>query len=151
MRLRRRTKRLREQLLQLLPQGYSVARACAAVGISRRTFYRWLKSDPAFEEAVEVAETRLIAAAEKTLLEAIEQGDTRAAMWVLERRAPEYRPPHMQPQPIGIGDDLIVEFVEVPAPQIDPEEWLREALSGDEQEQEEWLRRVYGDRQKKSE
>ena len=119
---------MRQQLLQRLQQGDSVSQACAAVGISRRTFYRWLKDDPAFAEAVAVAETRLIAAAERTLLQAIEQGDTRAAMWVLERRAPEYRPPQHQPKPIEVDDDLIVEFVEVPSPEVDFEALLDKVL-----------------------
>ena len=128
MRPIRRTRRVRQQLLQLLQEGATISQACAAVGISRRTFYRWLKDDPAFAEAVAVAETRLIAAAERTLLQAIEQGDTRAAMWVLERRAPEYRPPQHQPKPIEVDDDLIVEFVEVPSPEVDFEALLDKVL-----------------------
>jgi len=128
MRPIRRTRRVRKQLLQLLQEGATISQACAAVGISRRTFYRWLKDDPAFAEAVAVAETRLIAAAERTLLQAIEQGDTRAAMWVLERRAPEYRPPQHQPKPIEVDDDLIVEFVEVPSPEVDFEALLDKVL-----------------------
>jgi len=127
MRPIRRTRRVRKQLLQLLQEGATVSQACAAVGISRRTFYRWLKDDPAFAEAVAVAETRLIAAAERTLLQAIEQGDTRAAMWVLERRTPEYRPPRFNPTPPE-EEDIIVKFIEVPSPEIDTEEWIRQVL-----------------------
>ena len=127
MRPIRRTRRVRKQLLQLLQEGATVSQACAAVGISRRTFYRWLKDDPAFDEAVALAETRLIAAAERTLLQAIEQGDTRAAMWVLERRTPEYRPPRFNPTPPE-EEDIIVKFIEVPSPEIDTEEWIRQVL-----------------------
>ena len=127
MRPIRRTRRVRKQLLQLLQEGATVSQACAAVGISRRTFYRWLKDDPAFDEAVAFAETRLIAAAERTLLQAIEQGDTRAAMWVLERRTPEYRPPRFNPTPPE-EEDIIVKFIEVPSPEIDTEEWIRQVL-----------------------
>ena len=127
MRPIRRTRRVRKQLLQLLQEGATISQACAAVGISRRTFYRWLKDDPAFDEAVALAETRLIAAAERTLLQAIEQGDTRAAMWVLERRTPEYRPPRFNPTPPE-EEDIIVKFIEVPSPEIDTEEWIRQVL-----------------------
>jgi len=133
--LTRKSRRLRQPLLQRLQQGESVSQACAAVGLSRRTFYRWLQDDPAFDEAVALAETRLIAAAERTLLQAIEQGDTRAAMWVLERRTPEYRPLHLQ-LPYEEKEDITLEFIEVPCPEIDPKEWLcqtMEEIMGEQQ------------------
>ena len=113
MRLTRKSRRLRQQLLQRLQQGDTVSQACAAVGLSRRTFYRWLQDDPAFDEAVALAETRLIAAAERTLLQAIEQGDTRAAMWVLERRTPEYRPPHRQSPKSDLDEWLLQVFMQI--------------------------------------
>ena len=91
MRLTRKSRRARKRLLELLSEGCSISQACAAVGIGRRTFYVWLQNDADFASAVDRAHTRLIAAAERTLQRAIEHGDTRAAMWLLERLAPEYR------------------------------------------------------------
>jgi transposase len=92
MRLTQKSRRARKRLLELLSEGCSISQACAAVGIGRRTFYVWLQNDADFASAVDRAHTRLIAAAERTLQRAIEHGDTRAAMWLLERLAPEYRP-----------------------------------------------------------
>jgi transposase len=88
MRLTQKSRRARKRLLELLSEGCSISQACAAVGIGRRTFYVWLQNDADFASAVDCAHTRLIAAAERTLLHAIEHGDTRAAMWLLERLAP---------------------------------------------------------------
>jgi hypothetical protein len=74
-----------------------------------------------------MARTRMIAAAEHTLLHAIEHGDTRAAMWLLERLAPEYRPVRPAPGPLTPEQDYRVELEVVDAPEVSLEELLREA------------------------
>ena len=130
MRLHRRTRQARRRLLQLLSEGCSISQACAAVGIGRTTVYRWLESDPDFAHALDTARTRMIAAAERTLLHAIEHGDTRAAMWLLERLAPEYRPVRPAPGPLTPEAQdyrLVLEVVD--APEVSFEELLREAHS----------------------
>jgi hypothetical protein len=70
----------------------------------------------------------MIAAAERTLQRAIEHGDTRAAMWLLERLAPEYRPvrPALVPH-TPEAQDYRVELEVVDAPEVSVEELLREA------------------------
>jgi hypothetical protein len=116
--------------LQLLSEGCSISQACAAVGIGRTTVYRWLESDPDFAHAFDTARTRMIAAAERTLQRAIEHGDTRAAMWLLERLAPEYRPVRHAPGPLTPEAQdyrLVLEVVD--APEVSLEELLREAHS----------------------
>ena len=115
--------------MQLLSEGCSISQACAAVGIGRTTVYRWLESDPDFAHALDTARTRMIAAAERTLQRAIEHGDTRAAMWLLERLAPEYRP--VRPAPGSLtpeAQDYRLELEVVDAPEVSFEELLREAL-----------------------
>jgi hypothetical protein len=75
-----------------------------------------------------MARTRHIAAAERTLLHAIEHGDTRAAMWLLERLAPEYRPVRLAPglhTPETQDYRVVLEVVD--APEVSLEELLREA------------------------
>jgi AcrR family transcriptional regulator len=128
MRLTRKSRRARKRLLELLSEGCSISQACAAVGIGRRTFYVWLQNDADFASAVDRAHTRLIAAAERTLLRAIEHGDTRAAMWLLERLAPEYRPVRPALGPHTPEQDYRVELEVVDAPEVSLEELLREAL-----------------------
>jgi 20S proteasome alpha/beta subunit len=127
VRLHRRTRQARRRLLQLLSEGCSISQACAAVGIGRTTVYRWLESDPDFANALDMARTRHIAAAERTLLHAIEHGDTRAAMWLLERLAPEYR--LTRESAPSATENYRVELEVVDAPEVSFEELLREAYS----------------------
>jgi len=93
MRLTRKSRQARKRLLELLQQGYNISQACAAVGIGRRTFYAWQQHDAEFREAVDRAYMPQIIVAERTLHQAIEAGNLRAAMWLLEHLVPEYRPP----------------------------------------------------------
>jgi transposase len=126
MRLTQKSRRARKRLLELLSEGCSISQACAAVGIGRRTFYVWLQNDADFASAVDRAYTRLIAAAERTLQRAIEHGDTRAAMWLLERLAPEYR--LTRESAPSATENYRVELEVVDAPEVSFEELLREAL-----------------------
>jgi transposase len=126
MRLTQKSRRARKRLLELLSEGCSVSQACAAVGIGRRTFYVWLQNDADFASAVDRAHTRLIAAAERTLQRAIEHGDTRAAMWLLERLAPEYR--LTREGAPSATENYRVELEVVDAPEVSFEELLRKAL-----------------------
>jgi len=125
MRLTQKSRRARKRLLELLSEGCSISQACAAVGIGRRTFYVWLQHDADFASAVDRAHTRLIAAAERTLLHAIEHGDTRAAMWLLERLAPEYR--LTRESAPSATENYRVELEVVDAPEVSFEELLRKA------------------------
>jgi transposase len=125
MRLTRKSRRARKRLLELLSEGCSISQACAAVGIGRRTFYVWLQNDADFASAVDRAHTRLIAAAERTLQRAIEHGDTRAAMWLLERLAPEYR--LTRESAPSATENYRVELEVVDAPEVSFEELLRKA------------------------
>jgi transposase len=126
MRLTQKSRRARKRLLELLSEGCSISQACAAVGIGRRTFYVWLQNDADFASAVDRAHTRLIAAAERTLQRAIEHGDTRAAMWLLERLAPEYR--LTRESAPSATENYRVELEVVDAPEVSFEELLRKAL-----------------------
>jgi AcrR family transcriptional regulator len=126
MRLTQKSRRARKRLLELLSEGCSISQACAAVGIGRRTFYVWLQNDADFASAVDRAYTRLIAAAERTLQRAIADGDARAAMWLLERLAPEYR--LTRESAPSATENYRVELEVVNAPEVSFEQLLREAL-----------------------
>jgi transposase len=129
MRLTRKSRRARKRLLELLSEGCSISQACAAVGIGRRTFYVWLQNDADFASAVDRAHTRLIAAAERTLQRAIEHGDTRAAMWLLERLAPEYR--LTRESAPSATENYRVELEVVDAPEVSFEQLLQRAAHSD--------------------
>ena len=115
--------------MQLLSEGCSISQACATVGIGRTTVYRWLESDPDFAHALDTARTRMIAAAERTLQRAIEHGDTRAAMWLLERLAPEYR--LTRESAPSATENYRVELEVVDAPEVSFEELLQRAAHSD--------------------
>lgn len=96
-----RTKRLRraqkpvvqERLVQLIEAGFTVKYSCHLVGIDYTTYYKWLQRDTRFRGRIREAEARAVIAAESVIRKAIAEGDVKTAMWYLERRVPEYRPP----------------------------------------------------------
>lgn len=45
----------RDAILKSLENGSNVSEACNAAGIDRRTYYNWIKADPAFELAISEA------------------------------------------------------------------------------------------------
>ncbi len=79
-----------ETLLRALRYGHTREAACAIAGISRATFYNRLRADEQFKARVEDAEALAVSAAETCILEAIRGGDTKVAMWWLERRCSDY-------------------------------------------------------------
>ena len=68
--------------------GVPIEHACAAVGISRETHYRWLKEHDEYDIRVKEAESQLI---KRDLgnIEAQAKDDWRASSWRLERRFPK--------------------------------------------------------------
>lgn len=69
-------KRLVEVIVELIENDMSVTDICRSVGITRKTFYEWKATKPAFGRAVDDARERayeeLIALARRTLRERIE-------------------------------------------------------------------------------
>jgi hypothetical protein len=82
--------------LQKLTGGLPLSVAADAAGVNRSTVYRWLEKDPAFKaayrdwrtELARLAHARLMAlseAAVDAVAQAVEGGDARMAMTVLQR------------------------------------------------------------------
>jgi hypothetical protein len=67
--------------------GHNVAEACYAAKISRETFYKWFRERPEFSDRMRQARFQLIQLAKQTLYYAVAGGDTKAAMWVIDRFA----------------------------------------------------------------
>jgi len=63
-----------------------VSDACKKVGISRKTFYEWIKEDPEFAAAVEDAKEQAIDFVEGRLFNLIENEDTTATIFFLKTR-----------------------------------------------------------------
>lgn len=76
----------REEFLQKLRANVRFFAAAKAVKISPSTIKRAMKIDPAFAEAVELAEEEAAEKAEEKLWEQVEAGNMQAILKVLERR-----------------------------------------------------------------
>jgi hypothetical protein len=83
--------------------------ACKSVGISRATYYRWLKEDAKFAddcvEAIALGTQTICDLAESQIVTKIRSGDFRASTYFLEKHHPEYipKPRTNPPQPRRYG------------------------------------------------
>ena len=64
-----------------------VTTACKIVGISRTTFYQYLKDDPAFAKEVQDIENIAIDFVESQLFKQIKEGNTTATIFYLKTKA----------------------------------------------------------------
>ena len=76
--------------------------ACKSVGISRATYYRWLKEDNNFawdcEDAIRMGTETICDLAESQIVSKIRNGDFKASTYFLEKHHKEYVPkPRNQP------------------------------------------------------
>jgi len=77
------------KIKEALEKGLSVTGVCGLVGISRETFYHWIKTKPDFSDMVTEAQALF----EQVLVDII-QTNARTALQLAERRyREEYRPP----------------------------------------------------------
>lgn len=74
--------------------------ACKKVGISRQTYYRWIKEDSKFfrkvKEAIEMGVSLVSDAAESNVLNGIKGGDSAFTRYWLSHRHPAYRKPFLR-------------------------------------------------------
>jgi len=85
----KRTPETAKRIIDLLKLGNYRDHAYTAAGISHDTFYKWLKADPAFSEAVEKAEAEAIAFHMSQIIKASREGTWQASAWFLERKLPD--------------------------------------------------------------
>lgn len=86
----------RSKLIQLLSENPFISAACRKVGISRQTFYRWMRSDPEFKRKVELAtidgRIQMEEIAEAVITNAMKKGDQSAARYYLGHNSMRYAP-----------------------------------------------------------
>lgn len=75
----------RAKALEGYVRGATVTAACKYAGISRKTWYEWLK-DPEFKAQVEAAENQVTDAIEQTAVEKACAGDTQLLTFMLKNR-----------------------------------------------------------------
>lgn len=88
--MQERTFRKKELFLQTFGQkACNISETCEAIGISRETYYDWIKTDKAFAEAVKIENEKLIDMAETQLMINIRQGKEASLFFYLVNRKPD--------------------------------------------------------------
>lgn len=100
---------IKKQLLERLTKNFTVASACAAVGIDRKTFYRWIEDDQEFKrqayENIQECKKDVTDMANTRLVKQIEHGNLTAVMYWLNNKDPE-----ISDKTIYISDEEIKEL-----------------------------------------
>jgi hypothetical protein len=80
---------LEQAILQAIRQGHTIRAACGAAGVPVRTYYNFAQRSAAHRHDREVAEQDAERRLVRTVLDAADGGDVKAAQWLLERRWPQ--------------------------------------------------------------
>lgn len=74
------------KLIAAFNNGFNIEEACSYSGISKDTYYKWLKKNKRFAYDMEVAQQAVSKTAKKVISEHIQNGNWKAATWWLERK-----------------------------------------------------------------
>lgn len=66
--------------------GFNIEECCSYSGISKDTYYKWIKKNKRFAYDMDVAQQAIGKHSKKVITESILNGDVKAAQWWLERR-----------------------------------------------------------------
>jgi|SRR5579884_4337393 len=84
---------LKKQILEKLTKNFTIASVCHAVGIDRKTFYRWIEEDPEFKtqayENIQECKKDITDMANTRLVKQIDSGNLTAVMYWLNNKDPE--------------------------------------------------------------
>lgn len=90
-------KHVQKTLLEILHENPMVSHACKKAGITRDTFYRWLKESKSFRKKVDevsgIGVYRIGDMAESVIMNAVQKGDIGAAKFVLKNNHERYKDP----------------------------------------------------------
>jgi hypothetical protein len=78
-----KTSQKKDLFLQQMAMSYNITQACQNIGITRRAYYDWLKSDPDFVVAVDDIRESLLDHVESKVHAAIDRDDTDMIKWYL--------------------------------------------------------------------
>jgi len=83
----------KKQILERLTKNFTISSACHAVGIDRKTFYRWIEEDIEFKtqayDNIQESKKDVTDAAYTRLVKHIENGNLTAVMYWLNNKDPE--------------------------------------------------------------
>lgn len=80
------------KLMAAFNNGFNVVEACYYAGISKQTYYRWLKEDTEFSDLMERAKSAPNTKAKEVVIKAINEGDAQLAFRYLQARDPDFKP-----------------------------------------------------------
>lgn len=80
------------KLIAAFNNGFNVVEACQYGGISKQTYYRWLKEDSEFSDLMEHAKMAPNRKAKEIVVQAINGGDAQLAFRYLQARDPDFKP-----------------------------------------------------------
>lgn len=76
------------KLTDSLQNGFSIERACLLSGITKDSYYRWLKTDKTFSDEMKYAQDFAIEIARQNVVNSVVQDkDVQTSKWYLERKA----------------------------------------------------------------
>ncbi len=85
--------KLKEQILERLTKNFTISSACHAVGIDRKTFYRWIDEDSNFKKQaydnIQECKKDVTDMANNRLVNQIDHGNLTAVMYWLNNKDPE--------------------------------------------------------------
>jgi hypothetical protein len=105
-----------EAVLKAVEAGGTLTDAARVAGIGRRTLYDWLEQDTELVERIDEAKLRRREKLLKRIEQSSEEGDWKAAAWILERTMPEEFSRNAK---VTIGGQLATNSVTVNKVEID--------------------------------
>jgi hypothetical protein len=88
-----RTSKLTPEVVKKLEEAASidasVSQTCYYAGISRKTYYEWMKNNPELSDRLDDLRERRPLQANRNITAAIEAGDLAISKWELEKKEPE--------------------------------------------------------------
>jgi len=99
-----------ERVLDCLRRGHNLRNACLIAGVNPERFQQRLNRSRRLQHEVERAQLEVIDRALRAIQQALQAGDVRAAMWVLERLVPERwgAKAKQEPQAVDIEPEFVV-------------------------------------------
>jgi len=88
----------------------NISLSCKAIGISRKTFYQWLKNDEKFKEEVEAVEESFLDFTESMLKKKIKAGDNTAILFYLKTKGKSRG--YIEKQEVDMNSDnrIVIEY-----------------------------------------
>ncbi len=82
----KKTPEIVNKLIEAFHDDATIEQACYIAGITKPTYYDWLKEDEVFSYEMSKAQEYLMVISKRTLRKAVEKGDEKTALEIIKRR-----------------------------------------------------------------